>query len=155
MAWAQKRKIRVKKFKSGIVHEYLLCQVEKHIGLIGPKWRLQRNSSIGQDQGLQPDLLVLEPEGGRFIVEICCNNLVYDAKNILIEAGIPGIDKVIAVTTDKRTRKSLEQALEKNCEDSGTDWQKSITTLDAAQCLAESFDWNSTLTGNQRLFPAR
>ena len=26
-AWAKKRKIHIKKFKSGIVHEYLLCQV--------------------------------------------------------------------------------------------------------------------------------
>jgi hypothetical protein len=153
IAWAQKRKIRVKKFKSGIIHEYLLCQVERHIGLISPKWRLQRNSTIGQDQGLQPDLLVMEPDGARFVVEICCSNLDYDAKNILIEAGIPEIDKVIAVTPDKRTRKSLEKAVKKNCEDSDTDWKKSITTLDAAQCLAENFDWTGTLIGNQKLFP--
>ena len=143
--WAQKRGIRIKKFKSGIVHEYLLCQVEKRVGLSGPKWRLQRNSSIARDQGLQPDLLVLGPEGQRIIVEICCSNPEYDAKNILIEAEIPQVDKVIAITPDKQTQKALNEALKKNSEPSGKDWHKSVTLLDAAVCLADEFDWTSVL----------
>ena len=147
LEWAQKRNIRVKKFKSGIVHEYLLCQVERRIGLIGPKWRLQRNSSVARDQGLQPDLLVLCPDDKRIIVEICCSNLDYDAKNILIESQIPEIDKVVAIAPDKRTTKSLEQVLSGNCADADTAWQESITTLDAPQCLADDFDWSGTLVG--------
>lgn len=145
IAWAEKRNIRIKKFKSGIVHEYLLCQVEKHIGLIGPKWRLQRNSSIGRDQGLQPDLLVMEPDGRRIIVEVCCNNLKYDAENILIEARISGIDLVTAVTPDSRTRKALDEALKKNLEYSAKVCQESIRLLDAGRCLAEDFDWAGVL----------
>jgi len=153
-AWAQKRNIHVKKFKSGIVHEYLLCLVEKGIGLTDPKLRLQRNSSIAGDHGLQPDLLVMGPKDRRIIVEICCNNLDYDAENILIETQIPEIDQVIAVTPDKRTRKSIEQALKKNAEDSGKDQQKSITLLDAGLCLADDFDWAGVLVGgSQKLFP--
>ena len=140
-AWAKKRKIHIKKFKSGIVHEYLLCQVEKHIGLIGPKWRLQRNSSVARDQGLQPDLLVMEPDGRRIIVEVCCSNLKYDAENILIEARISGIDLVIAVTPDSRTRKALDEALKKNLEYSSKVCQESIRLLDAGRCLADDFDW--------------
>ncbi|MFB0553068.1 MAG: hypothetical protein ACETWQ_07110 [Phycisphaerae bacterium] len=155
VAWAQKRNLRIKKFKSGVVHEYLLCQVEKRIGLVGTKWRLQRNSSVARDQGLQPDLLVLEPAGGRFIVEICCSSINYDATNTLIEAEIPGIDKVIAITPDKKTKRILEEALKKNSEDLSEDWQKSITLLDAAHCLVENFDWTDTLIGNEGLFPGR
>ena len=121
--------------------------MERRIGLIGPKWRLQRNSSVARDQGLQPDLLVLAPDDKRIIVEICCSNLDYDTKNILIESQIHEIDKVLAVAPDKRTVNSLEQALTKNCEDSGTAWQDSVTTLDAPQCLADDFDWAGTLDG--------
>jgi len=144
-AWTEKRNIRIKKFKSGIVHEYLLCQVEKRIGLIGPKWRLQRNSSVGRDQGLQPDLLVMEPDGRRIIVEVCCSNLKYDAENILIEARISGIDLVTAVTPDGRTRKALDEVLKKNLEYSSKVCQESIRLLDAGRCLAEEFDWAGVL----------
>ena len=151
--WARKRNIHVKTFKSGIIHEYLLCLVEKGIGLTDTKMRLQRNSSIARDQGLQPDLLVKGPSDQRIIVEICCNNLAYDAANILIESQLPGIDHAIAVTPDKRTRNSLEQALKKNAEDAGKDWQKVITLVDAAQCLADDFDWAGILIGsNGKLF---
>ncbi len=143
ISWAQKRNVRIKKFKSGIVHEYILSQVEKCIGHISPKWRLQRNSSVAKDQGLQPDLLVLEPEGGRFIVEICCSNFNYDARNILAEAEIAGIDSVIGITLNKNTKEAIEEALKKYTEDSSKDWRESILLLVAAQCLADDFDWTS------------
>jgi hypothetical protein len=145
IAWAQKRKIHVKKFKSGIVHEYLLCHVERCIGLIGPRWRLQRNSSIAKDQGLEPDLLVLEPGGKRIIVEICCNNLDYDSKNILIEAKIPDVDLVVAIAPDKKARHLLEDALKRNSQGLDESWQKPVILLDAGECLADQFDWGAVL----------
>jgi hypothetical protein len=155
-AWAEKRNFRIKRFKSGIVHEYILCQVEKHIGQVSSKWRLQRNSSIARDQGLQPDLLVMGPNGERIIVEVCCSNLDYDANNILTEAEIPEIDKVIAITPDKRTKHALEEALKRNFEDSSEDWQRSVALLDAGQCLADEFDWAGTLVnGKGGLFSGR
>lgn len=153
IAWAQKRGIHVKKFKSGIVHEYILCQVEKRIGRVGSKWRLQRNSSIAGDQGLQPDLLVLGPEGLRIIVEVCCSNIDYDAKNILIEAAIPEIDQVIAVTPDKKTKTKLADALRSNSQDGSDESRANIALLDAAQCLADEFDWKELLSeGHGNLF---
>ncbi len=152
--WAQKRDIRVKKFKSGIVHEYLLCQIERNIGITNSKLRLQRNSSIAHEQGLQPDLLVMERDGGRIIVEICCNNFDYDAKNILTEAEVPGVDHVIAVTPDKQTKKLLRKALRKNAEESDQVLQKSVTVLDASECLTNKFDWSALLAEcTQKLFP--
>jgi len=152
--WAKKRNHRIKKYKSGIIHEYILCQVEKGIGLTDSKLKLQRNSSVARDQGLQPDLLVMGPDGERFVVEVCCNNLDYDAKNILIEMAIPAIDHVIAITPDKITKDSLKQAMEKNSEDSTKDWQKSVTLLDAGQCLADKFDWAKVMASvSRKLFP--
>lgn len=152
--WAQKRNIRIKKFKSGIIHEYLLCQVERGIGLTDSKLRLQRNSSIARDQGLQPDLLVMGSDGERIVAEICCNNFDYDAKNILIEMAIPTMDHVIAITPDKRTKNLLKQALEKDSEDSSKDWQKLVTLLDAGQCLVDKFDWAKVLAAvSRKLFP--
>jgi hypothetical protein len=144
LLWASEHKIRVKKFKSGIIHEYVLCQVEKGIGVACQMWRLQRNSSIARHQGLQPDLLVLGPKGQRVIVEVCCNNLDYDAQNILAEAGIPEVDKLVAVAPDKRTKKSLQQALAKRLPGAG-DLEGSVVVLDAAECLADGFDWKGLL----------
>jgi hypothetical protein len=152
--WAQKRNIHVKKFKSGIVHEYLLCQVERRIGQIGSQWRLQRNSSVGRDQGLQPDLLVLGPDGKRIIIEICCSNFDYDARNVLIEAGIPGIDLVVAITPDKGSLKSLTKTLTNNAELFSGNWQESVVTLDPAQCLSDEFDWAAILVNPNRKNPS-
>ena len=124
--------------------------MEKRIGLIGPKWRLQRNSSVGRDQGLQPDLLVMEPDGRRIIVEVCCRNLKYDAENILFKARIPGIDLVIAVMPDSRTRKALDEALKRNLEYLSKVCQESIRLLDAGRCLAEEFDWAGVLVNRDQ-----
>ncbi len=87
----------------------------------------------------------MEPDGRRIIVEVCCNNLKYDAENILIEARISGIDLVTAVTPDSRTRKALDEALKKNLEYSAKVCQESIRLLDAGRCLAEDFDWAGVL----------
>jgi hypothetical protein len=51
-AWAQRRGFGVKKYKSGIVHEYILTQVELGIGRVGHGWYVGRNSSIGHERGL-------------------------------------------------------------------------------------------------------
>jgi len=147
IAWAKQHGIRVKKFKSGIIHEYLLSQIEKRIGRAGPRWRLQRNSTIARDQGLQPDLLVLAPDGQRIIVEVCCNNLSYDAQNILVEAAIPGIDKVIAVTPDKKILRQLKDSLQKHRASSSAGPPANIVLLDAGQCLRPEFDWPGVLLG--------
>ena len=129
-----------------IVHEYLLCQVEKCIGFVGPKWRLQRNSSVARDQGLQPDLMVMGPDSERIIVEICCSNLSYDAQNILIEAKVPGVDQVIAVTPDKQTKHDLQKVLEKCSKSLDQTQSLSVSLLDASECLGSRFDWAKKLT---------
>jgi len=146
VSWAEGHGIRLRKFKSGVVHEYLLSQVERLIGLAGPRWRLQRNSSIARDQGLQPDLLVLGPDGQRAIVEVCCNNLAYDAENILAEAAIPPVDCILAVTPDKRTGRALREALAAHASGAGSASPGKVCVLDASRCLSEDFDWPARLS---------
>lgn len=143
--WAKKQGIHIKTYKSGIVHEYLLCQVERRIGSCGSNWRLQRHSAIARDQGLQPDLLAMSPDGRRIIVEIVCNNIEYDAENIIIEAGIPEVDTAIAVTPDKKTLQALEKALQSHLPSEDGLWQAKVRTFDAVRCLGEKFDWRVVL----------
>ncbi len=149
LAWAEQNHIRVKKFKSGIIHEYLLTQIERKIGLSDSSLKLQRNSSIAHNWGLQPDLLVLKRDGTRIIVEICCTNVVYDAKNILAEIQIPEIDMVIAITPNKQTKRALEKAI-KNCLASSQKGKEiNVKIFDASQCLLEQFDWKPQLNGKE------
>jgi hypothetical protein len=119
--------------------------VEKQVGGLGCKWRLQRNSSIAKDQGLQPDLVILGPDGARIIVEICCNNLDYDAENIMAEATVPGVDRVLAITPDHVTANALLGALEKAGWQGEDDRHAAADVIAAAQCLKAGFDWVSLL----------
>jgi hypothetical protein len=89
-------------------------------------------------------------DGRRIIVEVCCSNLKYDAENILFKARIPGIDLVIAVVPDNRTRKALDETLKKNLEYSSKVCQESIRLLDAGRCLAEEFDWAGVLVNRDQ-----
>jgi hypothetical protein len=60
----------------------------------------------------------------------------------LIESQIPGVDQLIAVTPDARTKQSLEKALEKKLFQAPESSQRRpIIVLEAVQCLADDFDW--------------
>jgi len=146
IAEANRLHLRIHKPKSGSVHEHILSQAERQMGALGPKWRFQRTSSIGRDQGLQPDLLVLAPDGRRLIVEIVCSNVAYDARNVQAEAALPGVDRVIAITPDAKTLGSLNKALAKAAGSSpAPQGSASIITLFAAKCLDAEFDWRSVM----------
>jgi len=136
----------VKKFKSGIVHEYLFCEVGKAIGRLGSRWRLRRNTSIARDQGLQPDMLVLAPDGERFVVEVCCSSVGYDAENVIAEAAIAGVDKLIVVTPDKGTRDAVKKALQKHAAFEGARQRAPIEVFDSGECLRKDFDWAGRLS---------
>ena len=146
IAWASEHRLRVHRPKSGSNHEHILSQVERQMGAVSPKWRFQRTSSIGREQGLQPDLLVLAPDGRRLIVEVVCSNVAYDARNIQAEAALPGVDRVIAIAPDARTLAALDKALAKAAASSpGPKGSATIITLFAARCLDSKFDWLSAV----------
>ena len=90
--------------------------------------------------------MVMGPDSERIIVEICCSNLSYDAQNILIEAKVPGVDQVIAVTPDKQTKHDLQKVLEKCSKSLDQTQSLSVSLLDASECLGSRFDWAKKLT---------
>lgn len=142
--WADRQGIKVKTYKSGLVHEYILHQAERGIGRIGSGWRMQRNSEIGRNQGLQPDLLVLVPGGKRIILEICCNNLDYEASNLLKEWQLPGVDGVVALTPDTAILRRLQKEIVKHSArfpNPLAELPSTLIVLDAGQVIKETFDW--------------
>ena len=143
--WIKQQKglrIKVNRYPSGAVHEYLLNQVENKIGLIYPQFEFQRHSKIAREYSLQPDLVAIQPRGIRSIIEICIHNLNYEAANLVKERKIEGVDMVIAVTPNRRVKNALQRALEtyQNSE-AGPAQLAPVVVLDAGECLAPKFDW--------------
>ena len=144
--WASQHNIKVKQYKSGPLHEYLLNQVEKLIGAANLKFSFQRHSPIAREHGLEPDSVLQLPDGQRVIIEICCNSMNYEAQNLRREQQIDGVDKVLAVTPNQKTKKALEQAVEKHpVADEVVARLKPLIVIDAGECLNADFDWVALL----------
>lgn len=145
---AKKMGIKVKRFKSGTAHEYLLNQVEKKIGLLSTQYKFQRNSEIAREHGIQPDSVLNLTHGYRVIIEIVCTNVNYEAEILNKERAIPGVDKIIAVAANKKVKKALERALENNLyEERGDNKPARLVVLDGGECLGERFDWIAIFEG--------
>ncbi|MGB2754289.1 MAG: hypothetical protein WBD75_08070 [Phycisphaerae bacterium] len=144
VAWAREHNIKVKEYKSGPLHEYLLNQIEKAIGTVSPKLSFQRNSPIAREHGLEPDSVLHLPGGQRVIIEVCCNNLDYDARNIVREMQIDGVDYVLAIAANQRLKKSLSEAVERHREANDAPMAPFVL-LDAGECLSTTFDWANVL----------
>ena len=144
--WASRHQIKVKQYKSGPLHEFLLNQIEKMACALSSKFAIQRNSPIAREHGLEPDSVLLMPEGRRIIIEICCNNMNYEARNLRREQQIEGVDKVIAITPNQKTKKALEQAVER-CQvpDQAAARLKPLIVIDAGECLKKNFNWMTVL----------
>jgi len=144
--WAKSHKLKVAHYKSGPVHEYLLGRVEKALGALGTKFFFQRQSEIAREHGIEPDSVLHMPGGQRVIIEICCNNLDYDAQNLVKETNIEGVDMVLAVTPNRLLKEALERAVEKCRQGQDSAQQpKSLILLDAGACLEFGFDWMNIL----------
>jgi len=140
--WARQNNFKVRQFKSGPLHEHLLNHVEKAIGVTNTKFTFQRNSQIARDHGLEPDSVLHIPGGQRAIIEICCTNMDYEARNLRREQSVDGVDMVLAVTPNARVKKALAQALEKCAGEGGTSATlKPLILLDAGECFAKDFNW--------------
>jgi len=144
-AWAEEKGVKVKRYRSGAFHEYLLTQTEKRIGSLNTRFKFQRNSDIGREHDIQPDSVLIQPLGIRTIIEICCTNLGYEAETLTRETSIQGVDMVIAVTPNQKTKKALQSALDEwQLGKSGDDRRAPIVVLDAGECLfSKKFDWIS------------
>ena len=147
-AAAKKMGIKVKHFKSGRVHEYLLNQVEKKIGSLNSQYKFQRSSEIAREYGIQPDSVLNMTSGYRAIIEIVCNNVDREAQVLTKERTIPGVDMVLVITANKKLKKALEDALKDNLyEKRGDSVPARLVVLDAGECLGERFDWIAVFEG--------
>ncbi|MHC4534761.1 MAG: ATP-binding protein [Planctomycetota bacterium] len=142
--WAKAQGITVRHFESGLVHEYLLEQIEKRIGVLNRRYKFQRNSDIGQEHVIHPDLVLIQSRDYQIIIEIICCNVDHEAKTLVKEGGIDGVKVVIAVVPNQHVKKALQCALER-CQIGGSDSDESekLVVLDAGKCLSPKFDWIS------------
>ena len=140
---AGKMGIKVKRYKSGAIHEYLLNQVEKRIGTLNTKFSFQRNSTIAREYGIQPDSVLNMTSGYRAIIEVVCTNVDREAEILNKERAVPGVDTVIAVAANKKVREALERALEDNVFQRRGDSEPARLVVLDAECLAHKFDWES------------
>jgi len=141
--WAKSRGIKVRLFKSGPAHEYLLDQVEKGIGRLNPQYKFQRNSEIAREHGIQPDSVLIQPLGYRSIIEIVCHNIEHEARTLVKETGISGVDMVIAIVPNQRVKRSLQRAVDRcRVTEAGAE-PAMLVILDAGKCLSVKFDWIS------------
>jgi len=140
---ASKMGIKVKRYKSGAIHEYLLNQVEKRIGSLNTKFSFQRNSTIAREYGIQPDSVLNMTSGYRAIIEIICTNVDREAGILNKERAVCGVDTVIAVAANKKVREALERALEDNVFQGRGDTEPARLVVLDAECLARNFDWES------------
>jgi hypothetical protein len=139
---AKKMGIKVKSFKSGPVHEFLLNIVEKTIGSLSTRFKFQRHSDIAREYGIQPDLVINMTSGFRVVVEIVCSNPGYEAETLRKERTVLGVDMVIAIVANKKLRKALEDDLKDDLfEKHGVNKLARLVVLDAGECLDERFDW--------------
>ena len=150
LAWAREHGVKVTRYKSGPVHEYLLNQVERAIGAINTRFSFQRHSDITREHSLQPDSVLHLPGGQRIIIEICCNNFAYEARNLMRERQIDGVDMVIAVTPTGKLKGALRRALEKqHVTDAPKQTLRPFVLLDASECLNTGFDWTAVWKGRR------
>ena len=108
------------------------------------QYKFQRNSDIGREHGIQPDLVLIQPRGYRMIIEIICCNVDREAKTLVKARSIAGVDVVIAIVSNQRVKKALQRALEKcQIEDSDNPKLARLMVLHAGECLSVKFDWRS------------
>jgi hypothetical protein len=135
--------------KGSVVHECIIRYVEKSLGRHSPAFRFQRvgvSSTLG---GVQPDLLLLLPSGGRVPIQVAYQNTVaYEADALLrlhrlalLEPEDPNrVDFVLCVAVNRRHRAALERA---SMERNGGRLPGRVVLLDFDAVVDPGFDWAS------------
>ena len=133
------------RYKSGALHEYTVRKLERGIGSLDTKFIFQRNSPIAREHHLQPDTVLHMPEGRRVIFEVCIHNLGYEARNLMRERQVEGVDLVVAVTPSRRLRDALQRAVDRCRPNQAGRRLAPLHILDAGQALSPQFDWGTVL----------
>lgn len=137
--------------KGSVAHESIVRYTERSLGRYSTAFRFQRvgvSSTLG---GVQPDLLLILPSGGRVPIQACYRNQpAYEADALLrlhrlalLEPGdADRVDFVLAVCVNRRHKAALERALMGR---NGGRLPGRAVLLDFDAVVDRGFDWAPVL----------
>jgi len=149
-AFAEEKGLTIARLgKGSVVHEAIVEYVQRSLGRHSPSFRFQRTGAASTTVGVQPDLLLVMPGGGRVPIQACHRNQPGDEANALMklhslaQLGVGDanrVDFVIAIAASKRHRAAVQRALE---EKNGGRMPERIVLLDFDTVIDAGFDWAS------------
>jgi len=137
--------------KGSAAHEAIVQYAQRSLAGYSSGFRFQRAGVSSTTGGVQPDLLLLLPGGGRVPIQACCNNQPsYEAGALLRLHALallgPGhadrVDAVLAVCVNRRHKAAIERALRK---ENGGRMPDRVVLLDFDTMVDPEFDWASVL----------
>lgn len=137
--------------KGGVCHECLVQYVQRSLGRHSSAFRFQRTGIAPTTGGVQPDLLLLLPSGGRVPIQVSVANqpaaeaaalLRLHRLALLGQEHPDKVDFVLAVAVSKHHRQALERALKR--QNSG-DAPGRIVLEDFDSVVSDKVDWARVL----------
>jgi len=133
--------------KGSVVHESITYYTEKSLKRYWPGFEFAR-VGVSSTLGVQPDSLLLMPEGGRVPIQACHKNQPdYEAKRILdlhelalLDRADPkSVEFVLVVAVNKQHKGAIERAIKS--QNKGKMPEK-VALLDFDAVIAPEFDWD-------------
>lgn len=138
--------------KGSVVHEAIVFYTEKSLKRYRPDLDFERVGVSGTTDGVQPDDLLLMPDGGRVPIQACYRNQPdYEAKRILdlhelalLDRAEPkSVEFVLVVAVNKQHRRAIERAIMSR--NKGKMPEK-VALLDFDTVINPEFDWQEVFT---------
>lgn len=138
--------------KGSVPHEAIVYYTEKSLKRYRPDFDFERVGVSATLGGVQPDSLLIKPNGGRVPIQACHRNQPdYEAKRILELHGLALLDRadarsiegVIAVAVNKQHRGAIERAIKG--QNKGKMPEK-VALLDFDLVVNPEFDWDEVFT---------
>jgi len=138
-----------KQGKGSVVHESIVYYTQRSLGRHSAAFHFQRSRVSPTTAGVQPDLLLVLPSGGRIPIQACyANHPDYEAAALLrlhrLSQLGPGdadrVDFVLAIAANKHHKDALERALER---ENGGRLPGRVVLLDFDEVVDPEFDWTS------------
>jgi hypothetical protein len=135
--------------KGSTVHESIVYHVQRSLGRHSAAFRFQRAGVSATLAGVQPDLLLVLPSGGRIPIQACyANHPDYEAAALLrlhrLSQLGPGdadkVDFVMAIAANRHHKDALERALKR---ENGGSMPGRVVLLDFDEVVDPEFDWTS------------
>jgi len=135
--------------KGSVAHEAIVYYTQRSLGRHSAAFHFQRAGVSPTTGGVQPDLLLILPSGGRAPIQACCNNQpAYEAAALLRLCKLsqlgPGdadkVDFVLAVAVNKHHKDAVERALKRQ---NNGNLPGRLALLDFDMVVNPEFDWVS------------